>query len=131
MNTVNKQTAFALKEAGFPQPSPQFGQVWYHTNDVPLVVVSISEQGTFIFTAYADKGKIQQYIFNREVLAEMAFAPNAVDILAEMPLAIIRRTSSDYEVRYPFNGKAVYSYNDCPHEAMAAIFLKQFKSTKI
>lgn len=101
MNTVNKETAFALKEAGFPQPEPAFGQVWYDTNEMPMVIVFVSYKGIFTFTAYYDNGKVQPYVLLREALAEMAFAPNAVDILAEMPASarLSRSIESEWVVK--------------------------------
>ena len=126
MNTVDKKTAFALKEAGFPQPEPAFGQVWYHTNEVPVVVVGVSYQGAFIFTAYYSKWKTQELVLSREALAEMAFAPNAADVLAEMPdgSKIEKLEGGIYSALSYIGDVYAFSFErKCVHEAMAARYL--------
>ena len=123
MNTVNKQTAFELKEAGFPQPIPAFGQVWWHMDGSLHVVMRKGEFHTI--TRYIQDDRVCAGFFNDEALAEMAFAPNAVDILAEMPSgdAILKVSSSLYECSCFSNSKSFIMFGESPHEAMASRYL--------
>jgi hypothetical protein len=41
-NHVSHKTAVALRDAGFPQPAPAFGQVWYFGGDRKVVVTKAS-----------------------------------------------------------------------------------------
>ena len=80
---VSFETAVRLKEAGFPQPKPDFGQVW-HNPDFGLFVV--------VGKWFADNREYKIFYpgTGRSVLKsearflECAFAPTATDILREM-----------------------------------------------
>lgn len=63
MQAVTFETAKRLAEAGFPQPSPDYGQTWYTHDGSPGSVTSLSK--------WSDNGEV--------------FAPAATDILRELP----------------------------------------------
>jgi hypothetical protein len=42
-NYVTYETALRLRAAGFPQPKPQAGQMWYDPYDVEHIVTSVDE----------------------------------------------------------------------------------------
>ncbi len=81
---VSYETAVRLKEAGFPQPKPDFGQVW-HNPDFGLFVVGIKwfadNREYRIF--YPRTGKT--VLKSEAMFLKCAFAPTATDILREMP----------------------------------------------
>jgi hypothetical protein len=75
-NTVSPPTAKRLKAAGFPQPEPEAGQVWYEG------------QKAYVIGAF-DDGEFNRVYFNgscfnsenQEVMVNDIFAPTATDIL--------------------------------------------------
>lgn len=125
MNTVNKQTAYALKEAGFPQPIPAFGQVWWRMDGSMHVVMRKGEFHTI--TRYIQDDRVCAGFFNDEAVSEMAFAPNAVDILAEMPEGtLLRKSPVSFEAYW--DG---YAHHNSPHDAMAARYLAMNKAERV
>jgi hypothetical protein len=64
MDFVTKETALELEKAGFPQPRPAFGQVWYETDGSPRPQVVTSMEG------YEPQG--------------IVFAPRATDIMPHL-----------------------------------------------
>ena len=48
MNTVSFETAKRLKEAGFPQPDPEFGQFWYHNAGSQIAIMESNDAGGHI-----------------------------------------------------------------------------------
>jgi len=120
MSQQSKQLSFELKAAGFPQPDPAFGQMWWHPDGCLHVVMKKGE--IHIITRYVEDGRTGAGFFNDEALSEMAFAPNAVDILAEMPFGSSLHTFTHlgYEARHHDTGISI-DFN--PHEAMARRYL--------
>lgn len=87
MDIVTFETAKRLKEAGFPQPAPEFGQAWYDmvTQTLFLIVETFDDNpppynGVWII----EKGGNVSHI-ERELLGMMAYAPTATDILCRIP----------------------------------------------
>lgn len=126
-NIVTFETAQRLKEAGFPQPEPERGQVWYNDTGANYLITNTGGVGVYYACGpvlYTD----------RSLSADSCvFAPTATDILFYL--------SSDYEiyrsaVRDLF--AAVYkdesgevklsSYNSNPAEAAAALWLERQKN---
>lgn len=83
-NIVTFETAKKLKEAGFPQPEPERGQVWYN-EDKDLGVLGNCISATFDFTwcSVGDNydGHDDHYENADSILKEYVFAPAATDIL--------------------------------------------------
>ena len=111
-NVVSFETAKALKEAGFPQPQLEPGQLWYI--DCYLV----------IFLGKRDDGIWIVFDFEYHEVASvppknLCFAPNAPDVLQEIYLESAGLVSSEY-------GYMVMDmFTDCPttygkHESNAA-----------
>lgn len=78
MNHVISATAVRLKDAGFPQPVPEFGQIWYDNEPGPHVLVHHA-------------GRVWEMATNRyagtvgvDSEGGMVFAPTATDILREL-----------------------------------------------
>lgn len=63
--------AVALRDAGFPQPDAEFGQVWYTDKGVKKVVKKDPIGGHFVSVAWQ--------------LAKWVYAPSAAAIFAELP----------------------------------------------
>ena len=72
-NITTFETARALKTAGFPQPKPEFGQIWYGPDGVACTFV----EGLYWVCGDGD-------VFDPPDLSEMTFAPTAPDILREV-----------------------------------------------
>lgn len=68
-----------MKAAGFPQPEPEFGQVWYERNSVYVLggVIDGELSGTY---SYGQTFKACSF----DAITGDIFAPTATDILAEM-----------------------------------------------
>ena len=82
------ETAQALKAAGFPQPEPEAGQMWY-LGDSPkyLAGQELTDSGHFDgdFVFYTVGFPNLPLVNSREdVFESMVYAPTAADILREM-----------------------------------------------
>ena len=79
-DTVTFETAARLKEAGFPQPTPEAGQWWYNPDFGPFLVGKLwMVDGRLRNIFYPDTGKV----VNKEIrlFPDCVFAPTATDIL--------------------------------------------------
>lgn len=125
---VTFEKAVRLKEAGFPQPKPDFGQVW-HNPDFGLFVVGIKwfadNREYRIF--YPGTGK--SVLKSEAMFLKCAFAPTATDILRELRdgsnIGIMGKRflcySPDFEHGIDHPGTPI---NDNPAEAVAEAWLK-------
>ncbi len=128
---VTFEKAVRLKEAGFPQPKPDFGQVW-HNPDFGLFVVGgkwfADNREYKIF--YPGTGKT--VLKSEARFLECAFAPTATDILRQMPnFFYIRKYKYGTDVFSVFNEKTddsdiqiAHGVNENPAEAVAEAWLK-------
>jgi hypothetical protein len=73
---VSFETAKRLQEAGFPQPVPEFGQMWYCGNQQLYTRIRAKPYMDGKRRFYGDNGCM---IFERP--ENMVFAPTATDIL--------------------------------------------------
>lgn len=93
-NVVTFETARKLKDAGFPQPEAEFGQVWYRPE-------YIDNSNTILVTGQWDEGPYgigdmgQQYSPYNLAWHELVFAPTATDILEYLPHSLGLRFHSD------------------------------------
>lgn len=119
------ETAKKLKESGFPQPSPKFGQVWYDPYGMPAVVLSTKP------LRFGDEGGQSWSGKNR--FGEMIFAPTATDILRELPRNWMLWFYEGSEIENPAwevgkyergDGFDDQESNSNPAEACAAAWLK-------
>lgn len=81
---ITFETAVRLKEAGFPQPAPEVGQVWYNNDFGPFFVGKLwmaDRRLRNIF--YPNTGKV----VNKEIrlFPDFVFAPTATDIIRMIP----------------------------------------------
>ena len=101
-NIVSFETAKRLKEAGFPQPEPQRGQVWYSKHRAEYLVYNVDEFG-------ADYSCGSLSFVGRSLSADdCVFAPTATDILRLFNNAICisvspDRISFDFYVNQPLS----------------------------
>ncbi len=126
-NTVTFETAQRLKNAGFPQPMPEAGQVWY-ANDVNMRVSIVHVSGRAV--NHVNQGYM--LIYNtpiREFKTDCVFAPTATDILAQMPdgYSLVKFSGNLFvctndQLRIVAEFKYVLSDN--PAEAAALAWLK-------
>lgn len=82
-DTATFETAARLKEAGFPQPTPEAGQFWYNPDFGPFLVGKLwMVDGRLRNIFYPDTGKV----VNKEIrlFPDCVFAPTATDILREL-----------------------------------------------
>lgn len=116
MSHVTAATSRKLKEAGFPQPLPQEGQVWYVGRKQSKTTIRQSEnyRGMLIADTYIIGGKFSE-------IAD--FAPTATDILRELGkdfrLSIIDATWFVEEDKF---GSRIFRHEN-PAEACAAAWL--------
>jgi len=89
-NHTTPQTAFRLKAAGFPQPKPEFGQVW-------------ATETMYQFSVDSDWGLngVQAYFpdaTGRKIVRidTSAYCPSIQDFLEQMPGAVIKTTGGHY-----------------------------------
>jgi hypothetical protein len=81
INHVSPETSDRLKAAGFPQPVPEAGQVWYDDLNRPVCVrVAFAEYVAFsIFGSLENMSADNEFVKNHCI-----FAPTATDILREL-----------------------------------------------
>jgi hypothetical protein len=77
MDIVSFETAKKLKEAGFPQPEPAVGQVWYNEIGFPSLLTRNMGEGEWRFVLLAS-GEVR---FDLVDFGRTFFAPTATDIL--------------------------------------------------
>lgn len=122
---VNYETAVRMKKAGFPQPSPEPGQIWYDPDFGPFFVGRrsyIDGRDRNIF--YPETGKA----FDKPEadFTAYAFAPTATDILRGLifhhlrPLMGHRWAIHNY---YELGDSVEISTNENPAEAAAEAWL--------
>ena len=75
-NHVTYETAARLKEAGFPQPVTELGQIWYRNGILGVAMVAFGEIEVW---QPLDVGGEWQRFSDED--AECVFAPTATDIL--------------------------------------------------
>lgn len=76
-NHVSEETAKALRSAGFPQPTMDYGQLWYQGNLSAFVARRVyTSNGIPISILRDDQGATAS--------GEIFFAPTATDILQEL-----------------------------------------------
>lgn len=82
MDIVTFETAKRLKDAGFPQPAPAFGQFWYDDRGVLFFVVESFDENPIPFNGIWVIEKAGEVIHvNRGVFSEsLIYAPSATDI---------------------------------------------------
>lgn len=64
---VSYETAVRLKEAGFPQPEPQYGQCWYNDNGGQIIIGHTTDSWGEPDESFS------------------VFAPSALDLLQSIP----------------------------------------------
>jgi exonuclease III len=122
-NVVTFETARALKEAGFPQPDPEYLQVWYEEFN-PFVEGWSREDSRHIIGI----GRFE--IWHEDFdMSEYYFAPTATDILRELPeTSLISRIENDFQCRVmspDFRQRCEYARRDTnPAQACAAAYLE-------
>jgi hypothetical protein len=145
MDVVSFETAKKLKEAGFPQPEPAFGQVWYESAGSPIIVTSGWEAG---FAFVGPRSAMTQTTYMKRFQEQNGvFAPTATDILRQIQQA-------DEWIRYYLepetdeDGRACFlvhredrrqeafdlinvAGNTNPAEAVAATWLAQTSTIKL
>lgn len=77
------ETAARLKEAGFPQPTPEAGQWWYNPDIGIFLTGKLSPYGRERHIYYPDTGNV--FFKNQLLFPDCVFAPTATDILRQMP----------------------------------------------
>lgn len=111
-NHTTYETARALKEAGFPQPEPEFGQVWYDNDGYAFICLDdgymVSSPGT---------------VFCPGDLGDMFYAATVTDILREIELYFQRMPGYSVEISLtPLIGEFVCRvFEDLPFDGMKPI----------
>lgn len=83
MDIVSFETAKRLKEAGFPQPQPAFGQAWYADAVTVFIVVEVFIHPLAHYAWIIERGGEVDTV-DHNVFENMTFAPTAPDILLEL-----------------------------------------------
>ncbi len=116
-NVVTFETARALKEAGFPQPEPEYLQVWYEEFN-PFVEGWSREDSRHIIGI----GRFE--IWHEDFdMSEYYFAPTATEILRELHNHFTTKQGYSVEIRASptDDGFQVDIFEDLPFDAMKPI----------
>ena len=102
-NHATPETAWKLKNSGFPQPETNRHQIWYDTDKVPFEATEFSNLDSRYF----------------------AYAPTATDILKELGHEYsIRFYLKKFEARRIVSGRIINRYlHENPAEACALAYL--------
>lgn len=118
-------TSARLKAAGFPQPDPAPGQVWYvHGDTVILSAHPTTPSWLRMFYLSARESALKAFDIRKEVFSEHTFAPGVADLLRALPATYVfsrNWITSKYEVE--LNGRVFNNEN--PAEALAAAWLSE------
>lgn len=118
-NHCTFKTALALKQAGFPQPEPEAGQVWWVNKDQCFVIYDKNKD--LSFGVYFGSGL--NGAFDNALMDEFTFAPKAADILRELGhLYPVRFNGSEFQVDPDMYPNETYLNNN-PAEVCAAAWL--------
>ena len=79
---VTRQTAIRLKNAGFPQPAPAMGQIWY---DAFGVARFVRGRGVAFTLFNCNTGVVNLLLEGSTFWEEAVFAPTVADILPLLP----------------------------------------------
>lgn len=131
-NVVSFETARALKDAGFPQPEPEAGQVWYDIYEYKYMILDdpIGPHGNITSVwVFPDDSQfaVTTSIFLKD---HCVFAPTVTDILSELGdnYGIFAGCNSPFTVAKVNTYREVeylrYSYNTNPAESGAAEYIK-------
>lgn len=129
MEVVCRDTAQEMKDAGFPQPKPEFGQIWYSFSGKKMLFLyadfpawSMHEDGQ-----YSSIG-----VLNPDSLI---FAPTATDILRALNcqhkhIYSLRFEEGVFHVEYTYRSigefPEIVSEHENPAEACAKPWLKKY-----
>ena len=83
-NVVTAETAIALKNAGFPQPEFQTGQIWYFNGSVAFISTTFRLGIDVAIIEGRCLSRPQERAYWKHM--NTAFAPTATDILRELGL---------------------------------------------
>ena len=97
-NVTTHETSAALKAAGFPQPEPEAGQVWYLDAGDAVFINGINARGEIICAAPSLINIEGHFVFNPDACESMPFAPTAADILRELFVAVNSMRAEGYAV---------------------------------
>lgn len=80
MKIINLETAKKLKEAGFPQPKKEFGQIWHYDGDQHGIITGVDDEYLCI-----TGGNFQDIQMDKDMTNLFIYAPSATEILREIP----------------------------------------------
>jgi len=95
-NYVTFETAQRLKEAGFPQPEPEFGQVWYEKNANAYVLGGIKDgelNGSYLYGQTFEACSL-------DAIKDDVFAPTAAYIFLNIGVAPFRYSENGDELMF-------------------------------
>lgn len=116
-NHVTYETAVRLKEAGFPQPVPEEGQLWYNPKTERLCIILFNRaKWSFRVSYFGSASNKGGYLKDN-----FMFAPTAADILRELWFPF-DGTTSQWFLNNPDSELEIWKSDD-PSEAAAQAFL--------
>ena len=129
INHVTPETADRLKAAGFPQPSPEVGQVWYDPKNKPCFVFT-SHDNTWSYAIDSSGGTFGVNGNDHG----LNFAPTATDIIRELShenikISFYENDGFNVELNYDsFYGADKTFEHKNPAEAAGRLVEKQIES---
>ncbi len=119
MKNTTYQTALQLQRAGFPQPVPEFGQMWYDSGGFEALCLGRAERDKYAFI-YDDR---QQVFFS--YLHRLTYAPTSEDILEQLPNFVrLEKFGGQRSCRIDDDGQPYRAIKETWAEACALAYLK-------
>lgn len=136
-NYVTPETAKKMKEAGFPQPEPRPGQMWFSAfHEIPSIVSHRTDRVGEFMLAPISRVDWSHIFFAGPIIgnAENIFMPTVADILRELPNKVLFWRNDDLFVcgvqmvddgdYYAIRFNEVYK-NVNPAESVAEVWLNR------
>lgn len=87
MHTVTFETAKRLAEAGFPQPTPERGQIWLSEVGAEYLIQAVGQDGSVDYSF----GNAYPFLCRHLDADGCIFAPTTTDIMRELPEYAVAR----------------------------------------
>jgi len=131
MEHVIRETAKRLADAGFPQPAPERGQIWYSESGAKYRIHINNNDGTVDYLSESDI--VYLHLCRFLEADNCVFAPTAMDILKELPgcgLSFEADTWVAYTDQGTYRDPEIVSFvHKNPADACAAAWFYENKKT--
>lgn len=130
MKILTYQSSIHLRDAGFPQPEPQFGQIWYDTLNPGVFGIITESTHNKAFTFSPILGGFER-VAAHEFGNRFVYAATGEDILPHLPKYIVEfEPLAGGRFFVSKSGHVVCYDSRSMHEALAGAYIYIYKNKK-